>query len=85
MFSKYEQKVFIKIQMARGKYFLQYYTELLEACSGETLPHRTVARWAYAFRGEREGVKKKRGAGRPQSASDDVHVNAVRPPLLGLY
>ena len=42
----------------------------------ETLPYRTVARWAYAFRREREDVHKKQ-----QSASDDVHVNAVKALL----
>ena len=29
---------------------------ILEACGRETLPHRTVARWFYAFRRGREDV-----------------------------
>ena len=73
MFSKYEQKCLIKIQIARGKNARQCHTALLEACGRETLPYRTVAWWAHTFR--REFIKK-RGAGKPQSASDDVHVNA---------
>ncbi|PSN45363.1 hypothetical protein C0J52_06520 [Blattella germanica] len=40
-----------------------------------------MARWANAFRRGRGDVNKKRGAGRLQSASDDVHVNAVRALL----
>ncbi|PSN51982.1 hypothetical protein C0J52_18907 [Blattella germanica] len=40
-----------------------------------------MARWANAFRRGREDVHQKRGAGRPQSARDDVHVNAVRALL----
>ncbi|KAJ4441030.1 hypothetical protein ANN_10879 [Periplaneta americana] len=54
---------------------------LLEACGRETSPYRTVARWAHAFRNGMEDVHQKHGAGRPQSASDDVHVNAVRALL----
>ncbi|PSN32627.1 hypothetical protein C0J52_22380 [Blattella germanica] len=81
MFSKYEQRCFIKIQVARGINARQCYTELLEACGKETLPYRTVARWANAFRRGREDVHQKRGASRPQSARDDVHVNAVRALL----
>ncbi|PSN53204.1 hypothetical protein C0J52_04500 [Blattella germanica] len=84
MFSKYEQRCFIKIQVARGINARQCHTELLEACGKQTLPYCTVASWANAFRREREDVHQKRGVGRPQSARDDVHVNAVRA-LLETY
>ncbi|KAJ4430876.1 hypothetical protein ANN_19467 [Periplaneta americana] len=80
---KYEQKCFIKIQNVKDKNARQCHTALLEACGRETSPYRTVARWAHAFRNEREDVHQKRGAGRPQSASDDVHVNAGRALLEG--
>ena len=43
MFSKYEQRCFIKIETARGKNARQYHTALLDACGRETLPYRTVA------------------------------------------
>ena len=39
-----------------------------------------MARWAYAFCRRRD-VNQKRGTGRPQSESDDVHVNAARALL----
>ncbi|PSN37524.1 hypothetical protein C0J52_14902 [Blattella germanica] len=65
-------------KVARGINARQCHTELLEACGKETLPYRTVARWANEFRRGREDDNKKRGAGRPQSASDYVHVNVVR-------
>ncbi|PSN58357.1 hypothetical protein C0J52_12991 [Blattella germanica] len=81
MFSTYEQRCFIKIQVARCINARQYHTELLEACGKETLPYRTMARCVNAFRRRREDVHQKRGAGRPQSARDDVHVNAVRALL----
>ena len=50
MFSKCEQRCFIKIHIARGKNARQWHTALLEACGREILPYRTVARWAYIFR-----------------------------------
>ena len=56
MFSKYEQRCFIKIQIARDKNARQCYKALLEACGKENLPYHTLARWAYAFRRGREDV-----------------------------
>ena len=58
MFSKYEQRCFIKIRIARGKNARQCHTTLLKACGRQTLPYRrpTVARWAYAFCRGREDV-----------------------------
>ena len=89
MFSKYERRCFIKIQFARGKNARQCHTALTEACGRETSPYRTMARWAYAFLRGRDDVHQKHGAGRLQSASDDVHVNPVRAlleeHLLDLY
>ncbi|KAJ4430430.1 hypothetical protein ANN_22646 [Periplaneta americana] len=81
MFSKYEERCFIKIQIARGKNARQCHTALLEACGRETSPYRTVARWKHAFRNGREDVHQKRGDVRSQSASDDVYVNSVRALL----
>ena len=56
MFSKYEQRCFIKFQIERGKNARQSHTVLLETCHRETLPYRTVGRWAFAFRRGRENV-----------------------------
>ena len=71
----------MRTKIAEGKNAGQCHTALLEACGRETLPYRTAARWANAFRRRREDVHQKRGAGRPHSASDDVYVNAVRAEL----
>ena len=71
----------LQIQIERGKNPRQCRTALLEACGTETLPYRTVSRWAYAFRRGREDVHQKHGASRLQSTSEDVHVNAIRAPL----
>ena len=40
----------------RDKNARQCHTALLEACSRDTLPYRTVAKWAYAFCRGREHV-----------------------------
>ena len=42
-----------------------------------TISYSCRVRWAYVFRRGTEDVHKKHGAGRPQSPSDNVHVNAV--------
>ena len=59
MFSKYERKCLINIQIARGKNARQCHSALLEACGRETLPYCTVATWAYALHRGREDVNKK--------------------------
>ena len=56
MFSKCEQRCFIKIQIARGTNAHQCHTVLVEGCGKETLRYRTLAKWAYAFRRAREDV-----------------------------
>ena len=43
MFSKYEQRCFIKIQTARGKNARQCHTALLEASGRGTLPYSTIS------------------------------------------
>ena len=77
MFSKYEQRFFIKFQIARGKEC----TTMTYSIHGSLWWRLYHIVWAYAFRGGREDVHKKRGADRPQSASDVVYVNAVRALL----
>ena len=56
MFSKYEQRCLIKIQIARGGNSRQFHRALLEACDRETLLYRTVSWWAYVFRRGRKNV-----------------------------
>ena len=44
MFSKLEQRTWIKIEVARGKNARECHSGLREACGNEALPYRTVAR-----------------------------------------
>ena len=46
----------LKNSDCKNKNARQCHTVLLEACGRETLPKRTVARWAYEFRRGREDV-----------------------------
>ena len=46
----------LKLLIARGKDARQCHTALLEACGRDTLPYRTVGRWAYGFRRGRKDV-----------------------------
>ena len=78
MFSRYEQRYFIKIQVARGKNASQCFRALQEACGREVLPYRTIARWVEVFRQVREECQHRSRAGRPVAATDDLHVQAVR-------
>ena len=56
MFSKYEQRGFIKIQIERSKNARQCHTALLVAWGREPIPYHTVVWWAYAFRRGKEDV-----------------------------
>ena len=81
MFRRYEQRCFIKIQDARGKYASKCFRALQEACGTDVLPYRTIARWVEAFRQGREECQHRVRAGRPVVATDDLHVQAVRVTL----
>ena len=78
MFCRYEQRCFIKIQVAREKNASQYFRALHEAGGREVLPYRTIARWVEAFRQGREECQCRACAGRPVAVTDDLHVQAVR-------
>ncbi|KAJ4437310.1 hypothetical protein ANN_17448 [Periplaneta americana] len=54
MFSKEDQRSWLKIQCARGRTARQCHQGLQEACGAAALPYRTVARWVRAFRQGRE-------------------------------
>ncbi|PSN49558.1 hypothetical protein C0J52_09743 [Blattella germanica] len=56
---------------------------LQEACGGEVLPYRTIARWVETFRQGREEYQYRTHAGRPIAATDDLHVQAVMTLLEG--
>ncbi|GBM14925.1 hypothetical protein AVEN_213269-1 [Araneus ventricosus] len=53
MFTKYDQRSWIKIEVARGKNASEYSYGLREACA---LPYRTVAGWVKAFRAGRNKI-----------------------------
>ena len=73
MFSRYAQRCFIKIQVARGKSASRCFRALQEGCGREVLPYRTIARWVEAFRQGREECQHTARAGRP------VAVRVLRP------
>ena len=49
MLHRYEQRCFIKIQVAREKNVSKCIRALQEPCGREILPYRTIARWVEAF------------------------------------
>ncbi|PNF40606.1 hypothetical protein B7P43_G06749 [Cryptotermes secundus] len=78
MFSKQEQRSWIKIECARGCTARQCHQGLQEACGESALPYRTVARWVKAFNEGRQNVADMRRPGRP-SVSDEVYaLSALR-------
>jgi len=56
MFSKQEQRNWIKIECARGRTARQCHQGLQEACGQSALPYRIVARWVKAFNEGRQAV-----------------------------
>ena len=80
MFSRHEQRCFIKIQVAIGKKS-QCFKALQETCGRDVLPHRTIARWVETFRQGIEECQHKARTGRPVAATDDLYVQAVRVSL----
>ena len=82
MFSRYEQRCYIKIQVASGKNAGQCFRALQKACRRQVLPYRTIARWVEAFRQGRKECQHKAHAGRSVAATDDLHFQTVRV-LLG--
>ena len=82
MFSKYEQDASLIFRLQDARMLdnaMQTYRKLVV----ERLYH--IVPWLagqYVFRRGREDVHKNRAAGRPQLASDDVHLNAVGELLV---
>ena len=71
MFSKQEQRSWIKIECARGHTARQCHQGLQEDCGESALLYRTVARWVKAFNEGRQNVADMRWPGRP-SVSEEV-------------
>src|ERR1043166_7500036 len=73
MFSKVEQRSWIKIEVARGRTAKECHQGLVEAAGSCALPYRTVARWVKAFRLGRQNVTHEPRAGRPCVGQDSVN------------
>ena len=65
MFTKLDQRSWIKIEVLRGHSIYKYFQGLREACGGAALPYRTVARWIKAFLEGRDPVQGNLRTGRP--------------------
>ena len=50
MFTKVEQRSWIRMEMARGRSTQESFQGLRKACVEAALPYRTVALWVKAFR-----------------------------------
>ena len=57
MFTKVEQRSWMKIEMERGRTMQECFEGLHEACGDATLPYHKVARWVKAFREGRNSVQ----------------------------
>ena len=73
MFSKQEQRSWIKIQCARGHTARQCHQDLQEACGESALPYRTVARWVKAFNEGRQNVADMCRPGHPSVSEKEVY------------
>ena len=74
MFSKQEQRTWIKIQCARGRMAKQCHRGLQEAWDAAALPYRTVATWVAAFRDGRERVEHMPRSSHPPVSDENVHL-----------
>ena len=74
MFSKQEQRIWIKIECARSRTARQCHQGLQEACGQSALPYRTVARWVKAFNEGRHNVADMRRSGRSSVSDEELYV-----------
>jgi len=63
MFTKEDQRSWIKIEVARGHSAQICFQELREACGDAALPYGTVARWMKLFRERRDSIQDSRRSG----------------------
>ena len=77
MFTKQEQRTWLKIQCARGHTARQCHERLVETCGDAALPYRTVARWIRAFNEGRDNVEHMARPGRPNVSEEDVEAVSV--------
>ncbi|PNF32274.1 hypothetical protein B7P43_G16951 [Cryptotermes secundus] len=72
MFSKQEQRSWIKIECARGHTARQCHQGLQEACGESALPYRAVAMWAKAYNEGRQNVADMCRPGHPSVCEEVV-------------
>ena len=72
MFTKPEQRSWLKIEAGRGKTARECYRELVEVCGTAALPYRTGARWVHAFRAGRQNATDQPWPGRPSATEAQV-------------
>jgi len=72
MFTKPEQRSWLKIEAGRGKTARECYRGLVEVCGTAALPYRTVARWVQAFHAGRQNATDQPRAGRPSATEAQV-------------
>ena len=75
MFSKQEQRRWIKIECAKSRDCTarQCHQGLQQACGASALPYRTVARWVKAFKEGRKNVSDMPRSGHPPVSDNDIH------------
>ena len=76
MFTKLEQRSWIKIEMARGRSTQECFQRLREVCDEAALPFRTVARWVKAFRKGRDAVQDNLRTGQPHVENNTAQLLA---------
>ncbi|KAJ4443292.1 hypothetical protein ANN_04960 [Periplaneta americana] len=76
MFTKLEQRSWIKIEVARGRSAQESFQGLYEACGDPALPYRSVTRWVKAFREGRDAIQDNLRTGRPNVEDSTVQLLA---------
>ena len=72
MFTKQEQRTWLKFQCARGHTARQCHEGLVEAYGDAGLPYRTVAMWVRVFSEGRDNIEHMARPGRPSVSGEDV-------------
>jgi len=72
MFTKLEQRSWLKIEAGRGKTARECYQGLVEVCGTAALPYRTVARWVQAFCAGWQNATDQLRPGRPSATEAQV-------------
>ncbi|PSN36131.1 hypothetical protein C0J52_27686, partial [Blattella germanica] len=71
MFTKQDQRSWLKIECARGRNARQCYEILQDVCGENALPYRTVARWVKAFNEGRQNVTDMPRSGHPTVSEEN--------------